>query len=204
MFNIRKRKSVLSRSDFSALAEMATEEGVIRKGESDIIQNIAGFNKIKIRDIMTPRTVVFASNDDITINEFYYSNPENIFSRIPLFSSSMDNISSYVLKDEVLKKLIEGQGEQKISFIARKIAVVYINLPIPELYQLLTDSNEHIALVVDEYGGTAGIVTLEDVIETILGLEIVDEMDTIEDLQKAARDNWKRRAMRMGIDIEDF
>ena len=82
MFNIRKRKSVLSRSDFSALAEMATEEGVIRKGESDIIQNIVGFNKIKIRDIMTPRTVVFASNDDLTINEFYYSNPENMFSRI--------------------------------------------------------------------------------------------------------------------------
>jgi CBS domain containing-hemolysin-like protein len=151
---------------------------------------------------MTPRTVVFAVPDDMPIMEFYAKNPDCRFSRIPLFKGSMDNISSYILKDEILKKLLEGDGDLKVSAIERKIAIVYLNLPIPQLYKVLTESNEHIALVVDEFGGTSGVVSLEDVIETILGFEIVDEMDHIEDLQKAARDKWRERAKRMHIDLD--
>jgi CBS domain containing-hemolysin-like protein len=112
----------------------------------------------------------------------------------------MDDVTSYILKDEILIKLLEGEADKKVSTIARKLAIVYLNLPIPQLYKDLTESNEHIALVVDEFGGTSGIVTLEDVIETILGFEIVDEMDHIEDLQKAAREKWRERAKRMDID----
>jgi len=200
MFNIRKRKSVLSRADFSALAEIASEDGLLEEGESKIIHNIARFDRIKTKDIMTPRTVVFAVPEDMSIMEFYRNNPDCRFSRIPLYKESMDEISSYILKDEILVKLLEGEADKKVSSIARKLAIVYLNLPIPQLYKELTASNEHIALVVDEFGGTSGIVTLEDVIETILGFEIVDEMDNIEDLQKAAREKWKERAKRMDID----
>jgi CBS domain containing-hemolysin-like protein len=204
LFNIRERKSVLSRADFSAMAEIATEGGLLEEGESKNIHNIARFNKLKTKDIMTPRTVVFAVPDDMKIMEFYRNNPDCRFSRIPLFNGSMDDVTSYILKDEILIKLLEGEAEKTVSSIARKLAIVYLNLPIPQLYKDLTESNEHIALVVDEFGGTSGIVTLEDVIETILGFEIVDEMDNIEDLQKAAREKWRERAKRMDIDAENL
>ena len=101
-----------------------------------------------------------------------------------------------------VKVVIEGSATKSLSSLSRKISVVFENLPIPEAYQVLTSKNEHIALVVDEYGGTSGIVTLEDIIETILGIEIVDEMDDIEDLRHAASEKWKKRAVRMGIKVD--
>ncbi len=201
--NIKGRKSVLSRADFAAMAEIAMDEGVIRKGESKIIKNIARFDKIKARDIMTPRTVIFAANENISLGEFYNSHPSIAFSRIPIYKNNIDQISGYVLKDDLLNYLIEGKVDTKLNAISRKLHIIYVNLPIPEIYSILTNSNEHIALVVDEYGGTSGIVTLEDIIETILGLEIVDEMDKTEDLQKAARENWKKRAKGMGLEFQD-
>ena len=201
VFNINKRKSVLSRADFSAMAELAEEEGVLGPGESQIIQNIAHFDQIKVRDIMTPRTVVFAADENTTIDNFYTDNPDFVFSRVPLFSRNIDQINSYILKDELLIKVIEGQKDQALKTIRREILNVYQNLPIPQLYKMLISKNEHIALVIDEYGGTSGIVTLEDVIETILGLEIIDETDNIEDLQKTARQKWEVRAKKMGLDF---
>lgn len=200
-FNINKRKSVLSRSDFSAMAELAEEEGVIGHSESRIIQNIARFDQLKVRDIMTPRTVVFAANEETTIGDFYAEDPDFVFSRIPLFKESIDKINCYILKDELLLKVIEKDVNESLKSISRPIVTVYKNLPIPQLYKKLINDNEHIALVIDEYGGTAGIVSLEDVIETILGLEIIDETDNIEDLQKTARQKWETRAKKMGLDI---
>jgi CBS domain containing-hemolysin-like protein len=201
-FNIKKRKSVLSRADFSAMAQLAAREGLFRDGESKIIQNIARFDRIKARDIMTPRTVIFGAPENMKIREFYLQNPVINFSRIPIFKENLDQITGYILKDELLIKIVEGESDATLDSISRDILPVYVNLPIPEIYQNLTTSNEHIALVIDEYGGTSGIVTLEDVVETILGLEIVDEMDNIEDLQQAARDGWEKRARRMGIRIK--
>ncbi|HSG67662.1 MAG TPA: hemolysin family protein [Bacteroidales bacterium] len=199
-FNIKKRKSVLSRSDFSAMAEIAASEGVFESGESRIIQNIARFDKIKARDIMTPRTMIFAVRGDISVRTFYEDHPHKSFSRIPVFANSLDDISGYALKDEILFKLVEKEDNVSLESIKRDILTIYVNLPIPDIYNRLTSTNEHIALVVDEYGGTSGIVTLEDVVETILGLEIVDEMDNIEDLQLVARENWKKRAQRLGLE----
>lgn len=203
-FNISERKSVLSRGDFSAMADLAFEEGIFRKNESEIIRNIARFDRLKAKDIMTPRTVIFGAPEDMTAGEFYDSQPEMRFSRIPLFKESLDSITGFVLKDELLINIIEGKKDLKLSSFSREIAVVYVNLPIPELYSTLVARNDHIALVVDEYGGTSGIVTLEDVIETILGLEIMDELDNIEDLRKAAREKWEVRAGRMGIDVTEL
>lgn len=200
IFNINKRKSVLSKADFSAMAELAEKEGVFEEGESKIIKNIAMFDQIKVRDIMTPRTVVYAADESTTIGEFYEQNPDLVFSRVPLYSNGIDAINGFMLKDEWLIKIIEGDVEKPLKSILRKIPTVYLNLPIPELYKRLIQENEHIALVVDEYGGTAGIVTLEDVIETILGLEIIDETDNIEDLQNAARARWEARVRKMGLD----
>lgn len=202
LFNINKRKSVLSRADFTAMAELAEEEGVFGHNESQIIRNVAMFDQLKVRDIMTPRTIMFAVDENITIGEFHKEHPDSVFSRVPIYNDSIDTISSYFLKDELLVKLIEGETNKQLKSISRDILNVYLNLPIPQLYKKLIKENEHIALVTDEYGGTAGIVTLEDVIETILGLEIIDETDNIEDLQKAARAKWETRAKKMGLDFE--
>ena len=202
IFNINKKESILSRADFSAMAELAMEEGVIEKGESLIIQSIARFDDLKVSDIMTPRMVLFAVKSTTTIKEFYEENPEMTFSRVPVFKESKDEIEGYFLKDDVLVSMIKGDYDIPVKAISRNMEVVYENLSIPNLYKKLTDQKEHIALVIDEYGGTEGIVTLEDVIETILGLEIVDETDHTADLQKAARERWKQRAKNMGLIIE--
>jgi len=203
IFNINKRKSVLSRADFSAMAEIAEKEGVFASGESKIIQNIARFDKLKVKDIMTPRTVMFAAREDVTTGQFYDKNPDLIFSRVPLYKKTIDEITGYILKDEILNKVIEGQREVQLSVFKREIIMVYENLPIPSLYAKLIDNKEHIACVIDEYGGTEGIVTMEDVIETILGIEITDETDDIVDLQKTARERWELRAKKMGLNIEE-
>lgn len=199
IFNINKRKSVLSRGDFSAMAEIAEEEGVIHPGESKIIQNIAKFDELKVKDIMTPRMVMFAAPESTPTEEFYNENQDIIFSRIPVYKDSLDNVTGYILKNDLFVKLLNGNNEAPLKSFMRPITILHRSLSISNLYNILTDKNEHIALVVDEYGGTEGIVTLEDLIETILGLEIVDETDNIEDLQKAARDKWEKRAEKMGI-----
>lgn len=203
VFNIKKRKSVLSRSDFSALAKIAEKEGVFASGESKIIQNIARFHNLKVKEIMTPRTMVFAAQEDITIGAFYKAQPDLIFTRVPLFKDSIDEISGYFLKNEMLSSIIEGKKDITLSEIRRDILLVYENLPIPNLYDRLIQNNEHIAVVIDEYGGTEGIVTMEDVFETITGIEITDETDDIVDLQQTARERWEKRAKRMGLRIEN-
>jgi CBS domain containing-hemolysin-like protein len=201
IFNINKRKSVLSKADFSAMAELAEVEGVFGYNESQIIRNVAVFDQIKVKDIMTPRTIVFAADENTLIGEFHKQNPNLLFSRIPLYEKNIDTINGFMLKDKLLVKIIEGNVNNPLKSISRNIPKVYQYLPISQLYKNMITENEHIALVIDEYGGTAGIVTLEDVIETILGLEIIDETDHIEDLQKAARKRWEARAKKMGLDI---
>ncbi|MCB0804209.1 MAG: HlyC/CorC family transporter [Bacteroidales bacterium] len=201
LFNIKNRKNILSRADLSTMADIAVKEGVMRHGESRIIKNVARFNQLQVKDIMTPRTVVFGAPDSISIKTFYESFKNIKFSRIPIYKNNIDNITGYILKDDLLMKKIEGQNNLRLSSFKRPIQTIYVSLPIPELYNLLIEKKEHIALVVDEYGGTAGVVTLEDVIETILGMEIIDETDNITDLRKAARENWTNRARRMGIQV---
>ncbi len=200
--NKGEKRSVLNLSEFSALVEAGEKEGVIKKIESKIIKNIANYHLVKTEDIMTPRMVMFAAEQNKTIKSFYELKPDILYSRIPVYNGHIDNITGYVLKDEILEEIIKGNTNKKIKSLTREIPIVSSKLPIPELYRILMDNNEHIALAVDEYGGTEGIVTMEDVIETILGTEIIDEMDTLEDLQKAAREKWKQRARRRGIDLE--
>lgn len=199
--NRKEKKGVLSRYEFSAMADAGEKAGVFRRDESRIIKNIARFDKLRTKDIMTPRTMIMAASEDTSIGEFHKTHLDNRFSRVPLFAGSVDHITGYMLKDELLIELVNLNQDAKLSSLKRTIQVVFENLPIPELYKTLVGKNEHIALVVDEYGGTAGIVTMEDLIETILGLEIIDEMDTIEDLQETARQRWKERARRMGLEV---
>ena len=196
-------ESVLSREDFSAMTDIAEQEGVFQESESKVIKNLLNFKEVEVKDIMTPRTVLKSSDETQTIQEFFNQNPNLRFSRIPLFEGNPDNITGYFLKDQLLEAIINGNGSNPLKEIKRPIIATKRDLPIPDLFEQLIDQREHIALVVDEYGSVSGLVTQEDMIETLLGLEIMDESDNIEDLQALARKSWERRAKRLGI-IDDF
>jgi CBS domain containing-hemolysin-like protein len=188
-----------SRTDFKAMAEIGVQEGVFRKGESNIIQNLMRFNTITAKDIMTPRTVVIAANEEMSISEFYQDHPSLTFSRIPIYKENKDQITGFFLKDDLLQYQLEGKGDQPLKSIKREVSVITEVISITELFNRLMEEREHIAIVVGEYGGFEGLVTMEDVIETLLGMEILDEMDNIEDMQRLARKNWEKRARALGI-----
>lgn len=190
--------SVLSRDDFSAMADIAQEEGVFDKSESTIIKNLLRFDEVMVKDIMTPRTVMKIASENESIQNFYDANSKMRFSRIPVFSEKEDHITGFVLKDNILEELVRNNGAISLSEIRRDLLITERNTPIPQLFDILIAEREHIALVVDEFGSVSGLVTMEDVIETLLGLEIMDESDNVADLQQLARNKWKKRAERSG------
>ncbi|NKI31091.1 CNNM domain-containing protein [Croceivirga thetidis] len=196
--------SVLSREDFSAMTEIAEEEGVFEESESKVIKNLLTFDEIQAKDIMTPRTVMKIASEEMTIQEFFEANRPLRFSRIPVFKDRADNITGFFLKDEMLEAIINKEGKNPLATIRREILVTNRTKPIPELFEKFVEKREHVSLVVDEYGSVSGLVTMEDVIETLLGLEIMDESDNVEDLQVLARKNWETRAKRLGIISEQI
>jgi CBS domain containing-hemolysin-like protein len=191
--------SVLSREGFLVMADMAQEEGVFQENESKIIKNLLNFKEIFAKDIMTPRTVMKSEDENTTVADFFNNNMNLRFSRIPIYADTPDNIKGLVLKDEIFKEMALDNGTKKLSELNRRIIVIERNLPIPKLFEQLVESRNHMAMVVDEYGSVSGIVTMEDVIETLLGLEIMDESDNVSDLQLMARKNWESRAKKLGI-----
>ncbi|WP_111707309.1 CNNM domain-containing protein [Lutibacter citreus] len=191
--------SILSREDFHAMTDIAKEEGVFEENESTIIKNLLTFKEVLAKDIMTPRTVMILASEDISIQTFFNEHPKLQFSRIPIYKENSNNITGVILKYEVLQEIINGNGEKPLSSIKREILVTNRNTPIPDLFETLVSNREHIALVVDEFGTTSGLVTMEDVIETLLGYEIMDESDNVADLQHLARKNWESRAKKIGL-----
>ncbi|MDX5586438.1 MAG: hemolysin family protein [Aureibaculum sp.] len=192
-------ESILSREDFHAMTDIAHEEGVFEESESIVIKNLLNFKKILVKDVMTPRTVLKLAPEDQNIKDFFEQNKDLRFSRIPIYKNKSDNITGYILKDDIFREVAEGKIEQNLIDLKRTLLVVDRNIAIPNLFEKFVQEKEHIALVVDEYGSVSGLVTMEDVIETLLGLEIMDESDTDSDMQELARQNWEKRAKRLGI-----
>ena len=192
-------ESVFSREEFKAMADIAHEEGIVQETESKVIKNMLKFDEVFAKDIMTPRAVMKIAHENTSVEEFFSENPKLRFSRIPIFGENEDNITGFVLKDNVLEEIINNNGKVPLLKIKRDLLITKRNTPIPQLFETLIAKREHIALVVDEYGSVSGLVTMEDVIETLLGLEIMDESDNVEDLQLLARKKWEARAKRSGI-----
>lgn len=196
-----KDESVLSRSDFEAMTHTVGESGEIQKSEYKIIKNLLGFESLTSEDIMTPRTVMFMADENQTIKEYYESQNKKLpYSRIPLYNESQDDITGKLLKDDLLQELVEGNGKKKLKNIKRNISFVQEDMTLPHLFEVLVQKNNHLCMVVDEYGMTQGLVTMEDLIETLFGKEIIDETDNISDLQAYAREKWEQRAKNLGID----
>ncbi|MAM88665.1 MAG: hemolysin [unclassified Hahellaceae] len=193
--------SVMSRADFSAMTEMADRHGVFDKNESTVIHNLLRFSEILTKDIMTPRSVMKVANAEQKVVDFHEQNPALRFSRVPIYKNDLENIIGIVLKDEVLETIVNDGGDRPLASIKRDIMVTTRDTPLPELFEKLVGERTHIALVVDSYGSVSGLVTMEDIIETLLGLEIMDESDDVADLQLLARRNWEARAKRMGLAV---
>ncbi|MBU8893956.1 MAG: DUF21 domain-containing protein [Bacteroidales bacterium] len=194
-----KEKSVLSRSEFHAMAEISVKEGIFKEEEAKILLNLMVFNKIEVKSILTPRTVVFAEEENVSVKEFIDKNAKISFSRIPIYKGNIENITGYVLKDEIMQFIIEKKHNEKLKSLYREINVVNEQMPIMKLFYKLIEEKEHIAMVVGEYGEMVGIVTMEDIIETLLGTEIMDEFDNVEDMQELAKKIWERKANRLDM-----
>lgn len=197
-------KSVFTRTDFLALAEIGVKEGVIEPQESNLIRSIMRFNSIQVAAIMTPKSVVKTASESSSIKAFIDENKELPFSRIPIYQTDhRERLVGFVLKDELLEKMVAAQGDAPMHTLKREIISVRETCPIPDLFTRFIERREHIASVTDSAGGLLGVVTMEDVIETLLGMEIVDETDTVVDMQTLAREHWRKRARRLGLWRED-
>ena len=198
---LRKGQSphTVDRMEFEAITDSVIEEGVMDDEESQLLKNLMAFNQIRTVSIMTPRVVVFAVEENTPIQQFYDAHKEIPFSRIPVFKEELVQTTGFVLKDEIMEMIIDGKGDRPVKDIKRDIRMVVESMPIIRLFYKFIGHKIHIAMVVDEYGMISGVVTMEDIIETLIGLEIVDEMDNVEDMQILARKNWEQRAKKLGF-----
>jgi CBS domain containing-hemolysin-like protein len=188
-----------SREEFIAMTDTAEKEGVFEGSETAFIKNLLLFKNVLAKDIMTPFSVVITEDEETSIEEFYSDNKHLKHSRIPIYKDRSNNITGFILKDDVLEEMIDQKGPEPLSSLKREVLTTFSETPIPDLFEILIEKRAHITIVSDEYGNPVGIVTMEDIIETLLGLEIMDESDNVADMQAMARKNWEIRAKRLGI-----
>lgn len=197
-----KNLHVFNRKEFIAMARIGEQAGQIRERESGIIRNLFRFESIKTKNIMTPSTVIVSLQQDMTVAEALNLKPNTSFSRLPLYGKGLDDITGFILKTDMLISKAQEQTEIKLVTLKRDLMTVSGEMPLSDLLEFFLDHRQHIALVVDEYGGTKGLVTLEDIVETLLGMEIVDETDKVEDMQALARRQWEKRAKAIGLQFD--
>lgn len=198
------RHAVVTREEVTALATLGAKSGQIEWGETHILKNLFRLNALTVHDIMTPRTVMIAFPQDLTVAQVFQQHPDLTFSRIPIYADTIDAITGVVLKTDFLLARGAGEVDKPLHALKRELRAVPRQASLRQLLEDLLDQREHIALVVDEYGGTDGLVTLEDLIETLLGTEIVDENDTEEDMRAYARRRWEKRVTALGLDISSL
>jgi len=191
--------NTMSREEFIAITDAAEKEGVFQENETTFIKNLLMFKSVHAKDIMTPFSVAVTEDQSMTIEDFLNLHRNLKFSRIPVYKNKPNNISGFILKDDVLEHMIDEKGKEPLASLKRELLITHSSTPIPRLFDFFVEKRAHLAVVTDEFGNTVGLITMEDIIETLLGLEIMDESDSIEDMQHLARKNWKRRAKRLGI-----
>ncbi|GAA4360246.1 CNNM domain-containing protein [Kangiella marina] len=199
-----KQQHIFSREEFLAMAGLGKKTGDIDEHESRIIDNLFRLGSLKAKDIMTPRRVIQYLQENDQIGDIFEYVVGTNFSRIPIYSDDIDDITAFVLKDDVLMAQAQGKNELELKEIQRQIVCVLDEMTLPNLLESLLNQRQHIALVVDEYGDTRGLVTLEDLVETLLGMEIMDEMDEVRDMQKLAREQWLYRAQKRGLLVDEL
>lgn len=192
-----------NREEFAALADIGAAGGHLDPKEFRILKNLFRFPVLCAEDIMTPRTVVFALQQDLSVHDALEKHKEISVTRIPVYGENRDDITGFVLNTDMLLNEHHREGKAKLRDLRRDIRAVQTSTPLSQVLEELLDNRAHILLVVDQYGGMSGLVTLEDVVETLIGFEIVDEADKIDDMRKLARQKWEERMERIGIDVRE-
>lgn len=187
VFTPKNHQASVSREEVSAMVDVGTTEGIFRESESKIIKSCIRLAGVKAREVMTPSIVVETANVNMTIKEFYELQTWN-FSRIPVYDKSKEYIIGYVLKDMVLKQLSDDKFDTKLSDLMRPILSFNEDDSVYQIWEKMLEKREHISIIVDEYGCLRGVVSMEDVIETMTGVEIVDEDDVAVDMQAFAKE----------------
>lgn len=195
VFTPRGNQASMSREEVSAMVDVGTTEGIFRESESKLIKSCIALSGVKARQIMTPSIVVESACQDLTVKDFQVKQSWS-FSRIPVYAGDKDYITGYVLKDAVLKLLSEDQFHDKLSDLKRPILTFREEESVFQIWEKMLEKREHISVIIDEYGGLRGLVTMEDIIETMTGVEIVDEDDVAVDMQALAKE--KSRLMMRG------
>ena len=189
-------EAAVSREEVAAMADMAEDEEVIDEDENKIIQNVIKLDDVKAEDVMTPTTVAAIAPEQMTLKEFYRDKTYSHFSRIPVYAEEEDFITGYVLRSEALEELAEDHFKMTLGEIKREIPLFNEEMSVADIWDSLLKHKEQIAGIIDEFGSFQGIITLEDIIETIFGLEIIDESDEVADMQQYARERWQKRQSR--------
>jgi CBS domain containing-hemolysin-like protein len=192
----------VNRKELIALAELSVEEGALALQESLIMQNLLRLGETPAKVAMTPRTVVFSVSEIMTVGDYFARYDTKPFSRIPLYQGDVENITGFVLRSDLLLAKARGQTARIMADFAREIPQMLERSDLSHAFDRFLKERVHIMMVMDEYGGFSGILTLEDVIETLLGQEIVDEFDSSDDMQVLARKLWQRRARNLGADFK--
>ncbi|MGY5450161.1 hemolysin family protein [Agarivorans sp. MS3-6] len=181
------------REEISALAELGHQQGVIEPGESQVLRNLLQLEKLKVTEVMTPRAVVHRIEQQSTVADFIASHLAEPFSRIPVYQDDRDNFVSYVHKQDIMGAALNNLGDKPVGDLSRDLLMLPASVSVRHAYQSLLQARDLIAVVVNEYGEVQGLLTMEDILETLLGQEIIDESDAIEDMQRLARFQWLRR-----------
>ena len=183
----------VTRSELQVMARISAEEGGIRERENRIVANLLELAEVQVETIMTPRTVMLTFQTDATIGDIMRAHPVLPFSRIPVYGESADDIRGYVLRHEIYKRAAADEHDVPLREIARQLQVVPETNSVAQVLDEFIAKQDHIFLVIDEYGGTAGLITLEDAVETLLGIEILDESDRVADLRALARRRYENQ-----------
>ena len=186
-------RSEMTREEMIAAAEMGKEQGTLEDDETRVIKNLLRLDNIPAEDVMTPSTVIMTLHKDRTVEEIVQGHSPIPFSRIPVTDTGLDDIIGIALRNEILRAHSQGKKEDTIESMIHPIHTVSPEESVGDLLDKFIRRQDHLFLVVDEYGATAGIITLEDAVETLLGVEIVDESDSVEDMRKLAREQWEKR-----------
>ena len=186
-------EAAVSREEVSAMANVAEEEEVLDEDENTLIQNLIKMDDIKAYEAMTPRVVCAIAPESMTLKAFYKSDKYLHHSRIPVYAESDEYITGYILRTDALQLLADDKFERKLGSIKRDIELFNEETPLGEIWDVMRSKNEQICCIIDEYGCFQGILSLEDIIETLLGSEIIDENDVVADMQQYARERWEQR-----------